>query len=100
MMNAIWSFYDFKSLVYVFNSSTETLHIPHKFHQVKLHYSVIFSIYIYIYIELSNHHQKLILELFISQKETLHVYKCKVTPLFQSMHCKMFYIFVCSLSKA
>lgn len=33
MMNAIWSFYDFKSLVYVFDSSAETLHIPHKFHQ-------------------------------------------------------------------
>ena len=83
-------------LVYVFNSSTETLHILHKFHQVKLNYSVVFSIYI----ELSNHHQKLILELFISQKDTLHMCKFKVTPLFQSMHCKMFYIFVCSLSKA
>lgn len=83
-------------LVYVFNSSTETLHIPHKFHQVKLHYSVVFSIYI----ELPNHHQKLILELFISQKETLHMCKCKVTPLFQSKRYKMFYIFVCSLSKA
>ena len=59
-----------------------------------------FLVYIYRERELSNHHQKLILELFISQKETLHVYKCKVTPLFQSMHCKMFYIFVCSLSKA
>ena len=62
----------------------------------KLHYSVVFSIYI----ELSNHHQKFIIELFISQKETLHMCKCKVPPLFQSMHCKMFYIFVCSLSKA
>ena len=63
-------------LVYVFNNSTETLHIPHKFHQVNLHYSVVFSIYI----ELSNHHQKLILELFISQKDTLHMCSSRSRP--------------------
>lgn len=73
-------------LVYVFNSSTETLHIPHKFHQVKLHYSVVFSMYM----ELSNHHQKLILELFISQKDTLHMCKFKVTPLFNLCVVKCF----------
>lgn len=66
-------------------------YISHTNFTNKLHYSVVFSIYR----ELSNHHQKFILELFISQKETLLMCKC-----IQPMHCKMFYIFVCSLSKA